>query len=167
MILPGHVAAVALCHRYLRVEFWPALVAGLAPDVIDKPLHYLFDLFLTSRLPMHALLGWLASTLLVWLVAWMVRRADARRYMLGWLMGYGAHLLCDSPLAGGWLPLLWPWRAYGFVESGGPLSYLFGSGALPVRMLMAELLLVVWATVSLSRARLWLATHWPKLRRQT
>ena len=69
MIFPGHLAATVLCHRHLKVAFWPAFWAGLLPDVIDKTLYYVLHLVPGSRVPMHTLWGWLGSTLLLGLAA--------------------------------------------------------------------------------------------------
>jgi hypothetical protein len=57
-------------------------------------------------------------------------------------LAYAAHLLCDSPLVGGKLPFLWPFRAYHFTSPRLPFGFLFGLDAWPIQMLIAELLLV-------------------------
>jgi len=161
MILPGHIAASYLCHRHLSAELTPALLAGVAPDVIDKAAHYLLRASPSSRLPMHTLLGWFASTLLVALIAWLLARARghhglSRRWAWAWFAGYGAHLLCDSPLVGQDLPLLWPWRAYAYSSTGVPLGYLFDGGPLPWWTLLAETLLVLYTLTAAPPVKAWL-----------
>jgi len=64
------------------------------------------------------------------------------RAVLSFFLAYAAHLLCDSPLVGGKLPFLWPFRAYQFTSPRLPLGFLFGLDAWPIQMLIAELLLV-------------------------
>lgn len=161
MILPGHVAASVLCHRHLKVALWPALVAGVFPDLVDKFLYYVLRVAPSTRVPMHTLWGWLASTLLVTLLAWALARSRARAWGWSWAIGYGAHLLCDSPLVGGQLPFLWPLRAYEMSSASVPLSYLFDGGPWPVWTLTAELLLVLFTLATSARVRAWAATHWP------
>jgi hypothetical protein len=165
MILPGHVAAAVLCHRYLKIDLRLALVAGLLPDVVDKVLYYGLHLVPSSRVIMHTLWAWLGTTLLVGLVAWpwmALRGAPGgtrggwRRWVgvLGsWLLGYGAHLLCDSPLTGGNLPFLYPVRGYDFTSPSAPLGFLFGLDDWPLHTLLAEGLLVAFTVVTEIRLR--------------
>jgi hypothetical protein len=141
MIFPGHVAASLLCHRYLKADLRVALVAGVIPDVVDKLLYYGLHVVPSSRLPMHTLWAWLASALLLWATAWLIVRSAARPMAWSWLVGYGAHLLCDSPLLGGELPFLYPFHYYHFGSPEVPLSFLFGLDVWPIQMLVAELLL--------------------------
>jgi membrane-bound metal-dependent hydrolase YbcI (DUF457 family) len=149
MIFPGHVAASVLCHRYLKADLRVALVAGVIPDVVDKLLYYGLRLVPSSRLPMHTLWAWLASALLLWATAWLIVRPAARPIAWSWLVGYGAHLLCDSPLVGGKLPFLWPWLAYDFSSAHMPFGFLFGLDRWPLATLIAEAALValtLWDT---------------------
>ena len=153
MILPGHVAASVLCHRYLKAELRVALIAGVIPDVVDKLLYHVFRLVPSSRVPMHTLVAWVTSTLLVATVAWLVPRGQVRGWAVAWLLSYGAHLLCDSPLLGGELPFLYPFWHYDFRSPAVPLSFLFGLDPWPVRMLVAELLLTLF-TLYVERERI-------------
>ena len=159
MILPGHLAASVLCHRHLKAPLWPTLLAGLMPDVVDKFFYYVLHAVPSSRVPMHTLWAWLGSTLLVGLLALLLGRAPSRAWLWGWFVGYGAHLLCDSPLVGGKLPFLWPLRPYTMGSSSMPLAYLFGAGAWPIWTLTAEFILVGYTLATSQRVRAWLATR--------
>ena len=165
MILPGHVACAVLCRRYLRCDLRLALAASLLPDVIDKLLYHVLHITPNSRLPMHTLLAWLASTALVALIAWLGYRVwgigsrvqgvainpkPHTLHPIPWLLAYGLHLLCDSPLAGGDLPFLWPWRAYDFTSPIRPWAFLFGLDDWPIHTLIVETLLVI-ATIFIER----------------
>ncbi|MBC7237982.1 MAG: metal-dependent hydrolase [Chloroflexi bacterium] len=138
MILPGHIAASTLCHRYIKVDLSVALAAGLAPDLVDKVCYYVLRLMPGSRVPMHTLWAWLLSTLLVAGLAFGLRRERWRDWPWAWFLAYGAHLLCDSPLVGGKLPFLWPLRTYDFTSPVMPLSFLFGLDSWPLHTLLAE-----------------------------
>jgi len=149
MILPGHIAASVLCHRYLKVDLRVVLLAGVLPDVVDKALYYSLHCVPSSRLPMHTLLAWLVSTLIVWVLLRLARRPPAQSLALAWFVGYGGHLLCDSPLVGGRLPFLWPWLRYDFASAHVPLGFLFGLDRWPVTTLLCEAVLValtLWDT---------------------
>ena len=165
MIFPGHIAASVLCHRYLRVDLQVALVAGIIPDVVDKGVYYGFHLGPNSRVPMHTLCTWWASTLLIFLIGYAFRRNAARSWATAWFVSYGAHLVCDSPLIGGRLPFLWPFWSYTFDSPNQPLGFLLGLDEWPIRTLIAEALLV-GLTLYLERGRIagWLAAPraaWP------
>lgn len=140
MIFPGHIAAPVLCHRYAGVNLPVALVAGLAPDVVDKVLYYGFAIVPSSRLPMHTLWGWIGSTLLVLLAGLALRRAAAWGYAC--FLSYGVHLLCDSGLVGDDLPLLYPLVPYDLSSPPFPLAYLLDPANWPWPKLIAEALLV-------------------------
>ena len=144
MILPGHVAASVLCHRYLKAELRLALVAGIVPDVVDKLFYHVFHLVPGSRVPMHTLIAWVASTLLVAAVAWFLPKGQVRGWAPAWFLSYGVHLLCDSPLVGGELPFLYPFLYYDFRSPAMPLSFLFGLDPWPVQMLLAELVVTLF-----------------------
>jgi hypothetical protein len=157
MILPGHIAAAVLCHRHLKLDLRLALVASLLPDVVDKFLYHVLHAVPGSRVPMHTLLAWLATTALVALCAWAwsafplpLRGGRGKGLFIlppsslsfAWFLAYGAHLLCDSPLFGGDLPFLYPFRAYDFSSPRAPLAFLWGLGEWPIYTLLMEALLV-------------------------
>jgi len=133
MIFPGHIAASVLCHRYARVDLRVALVAGITPDVVDKLLHYLLRITPSSRVPMHTLLAWVISTVLVALVAWLTRTAPVRDWAVAWFLGYGVHLFCDSPLLGGELPFFYPFRYMTLAAPRCPFPFSLDSTPGPYR----------------------------------
>jgi len=137
MILPGHIAASRLCHRYLRADWSVVLVAGLAPDIADKFLYYVLGVTPGSRAIMHSLWGWLGTTGLCLVLAFILGKPKALWAWSCWA-SYGAHLLCDSPLFGGWLPFLYPLRDYDFISPSVPLGFLFGLYEVPVVTLAWE-----------------------------
>ena len=161
MIFPGHIAASVLCGHYLKADLRVALVAGVLPDVADKLLYFGLHAVPSSRVPMHTLLAWLLSSLLVLAAAWLIKRPAAQTIAWSWLVGYGAHLLCDSPLVGGELPFLWPWLEYDFSSAYMPFGFLFGLDRWPVMTLVMEALLV-GVTLYRERARLsmWWMRRW-------
>jgi hypothetical protein len=108
MILPGHVAATSLTAAAFRADLDGALAASMFPDLIDKPVRWLLRLTPNDRIPAHSALGWLASTLAVYLLR-------GRRAAYGWLVGYGTHLACDevnAHLNPGRIYFLWPFKHY-------------------------------------------------------
>lgn len=143
------------------------MAAGLTPDVIDKVLYHGLAVVPGSRVPMHTLVAWVSSTALVVssaLIVTLLQRAErpsdashgtfkappvrqrhelARRWGIAWFVGYGAHLLCDSPLVGSKLPFLFPFRQYSFRNPSMPLGFLFGLDRWPVQTLIMEALLVM------------------------
>lgn len=141
MILPGHLAASSLAHRYLRADLPVALVAGVLPDLVDKGLYYLTRLTPNSRVPAHTLLAWVVSSLALLGLAWLI----GRRWLWGysWFLGYGLHLLCDSPMAAGELPFLYPFRAYAFTSPDFPLDYLLDFADWPWVVISLETALVL------------------------
>ena len=108
MILPGHVAAAYLAATALGTDRPAGLVASLFPDLVDKPVRWLFRLTPNDRIPAH--------TLLVCMLTWLATRLLlGQGFSRGWLVGYGAHLLCDQAnahLNPGRLYLWWPFRRY-------------------------------------------------------
>jgi hypothetical protein len=160
------VAASWLCHRHLKTDLTVTMIAGLTPDVIDKVLYHGLAVVPGSRVPMHTLIAWVASTALVVALALVVailQRAErpsdvlrgapqasptrwrdrpAWRWGAAWTVGYGAHLLCDSPLVGSKLPFLYPFCQYSFRNPSMPLGFLFGLDRWPVQTLIMEALLV-------------------------
>jgi len=152
MILPGHIAASYLAHRYLRADLPVALVAGIFPDVVDKGLYYLTHLTPNSRVPAHTLLAWVVSSLILLGLGWLFGHRATWGY--SWAVGYGLHLLCDSPLAAGELPFLYPFRAYAFTSPDFPLDYLLDFADWPwVVIVMETALVLVTIVLELHRRR--------------
>jgi len=153
MILPGHIAAPVLCHRYAGANLPVALTASLLPDIVDKVVYYGTGLSPSSRLPMHTLWGWLGTTLLVMLVGLVFSQAAEWGY--SWCLSYGVHLLCDSGLVGDDLPLLYPLVQYDLTSPPFPLSYLLDPSTWPWPKLIAEALLVAVTVYLEWRRRAW------------
>ena len=108
MIFPGHVAAAYLAARALGTDRRAGMAACMFPDLIDKPVRWLFRLTPNDRIPAHTLLACLLTYL-------GMRHLWGRRVAQGWLAGYGAHLLCDQAnahLNPGRLYLWWPFKRY-------------------------------------------------------
>lgn len=144
MILPGHVAAPVLASRVVDVERRLAVVAGVAPDLIDKFAYYVLHVTRWTRLPAHSPLILALSTAAVAL-AGRLHRGDWR-WAWAWLAGYGLHLLCDLIPPEGVLPLAWPLRSYSeLVSSGRP--WFLGGGPVPWPSVIAEVALVAAALV--------------------
>ena len=109
MILPGHVSAAALAAEALGVDPRGTLSACMFPDLIDKPVRWLFRLTPNDRIPAHTFLVYLLST---FAVSWGM----GRRFGIGWFVGYGTHLACDelnAHLNPGRIYLWWPIKRYG------------------------------------------------------
>ncbi len=108
MILPGHIALAIYGHKLLRVELPTAVVATLAPDIVDKTLAQVLQITPSGRYAMHSLVGWAA--------------ASAAAYLLGgknkgraWAVGHFLHFVGD----GGEMPWLLFLRRYSFSEPHG------------------------------------------------
>ena len=108
MILPGHVAAAILASIVTGADRGGSLAASMAPDLVDKPVRWILGVTPNDRIPMHTLLAWLSSTIIVWL-------SRGRQFAGGWLAGYGSHLLCDeinAHLNPGRIYFWWPLKRY-------------------------------------------------------
>jgi len=108
MIFPGHVAAASLASKALGTDLRAGLAVSMFPDMVDKPIRWLFRLTPNDRIPAHTLLGCATSSLLV-------RFLFGQRFAQGWAVGYGAHLLCDevnAHLNPGRIYFWWPFRRY-------------------------------------------------------
>jgi len=108
VILPGHIAAAYLAARALGTDLCAGLAASMFPDLVDKPVRWLFRLTPNDRIPAHTLL-------MCMLTSAGARLLFGRRFSRGWLVGYGAHLLCDQAnahLNPGRLYLWWPFKRY-------------------------------------------------------
>ena len=108
MILPGHVAAAVLAASGLHANLRGSLAASMFPDLVDKPLRWLWHVTPNDRIPAHSLLGCVLSTLGAWTLG-------GRSFGRGWLVGYGAHLACDelnAHLNPGRIYFWWPFRRY-------------------------------------------------------
>jgi hypothetical protein len=131
MHIPGHLAIGLITHRMLTlfdpaepVPLRPLLIASLFPDVVDKSLGYVFCVMPNGRHYAHNIFALVLLGLGVWLV-W------GRRVGLGWLGGYGGHLLAD----GRKVPWLFPVKSYCFYPGHLRLK--------PIQLLKESVFLVV------------------------
>jgi len=77
VILPGHVATAYLASRALGTDRRAGLAACMFPDLVDKPVRWLFRLAPNDRIPAH--------TLLMWALTYAgVRLLFGRRAAQGW-----------------------------------------------------------------------------------
>jgi hypothetical protein len=143
MILPGHVAAAYLAARLTRTDLRAGLAVSMFPDLVDKPIRWVWRLTPNDRIPAHSLLGWALSTL-------VARYGGGPRFARGWAVGYGAHLLCDevnAHLNPGRIYFWWPFRRYSMHRGPTGLTsslHDFGPAALVVEALLTLLGLWVW-----------------------
>lgn len=143
MILPGHVAAAYLAACVLHVDMRSTLCACMYPDLIDKPLRWLFGLTPNDRIPAHSL-PWAAMT------TCLVVRLGGKSYVRGWMVGYAAHLLCDEVNAQfnpGRIYPWWPFKRYTYHRGPTGLhSSLrdFGGVSLILEVIVALCGLAVW-----------------------
>ncbi len=108
MIFPGHVAAAGLASKVFHVDLRASLLVSMFPDLIDKPVRWVFRVTPNDRIPAHTLLAWMLTTL-------VARVLGGRRFAHGWLVGYGSHLLCDeinAHLNPGRIYFWWPFKRY-------------------------------------------------------
>jgi len=149
VILPGHIAAAYLAARALGTDQRAGMAACMFPDLVDKPVRWLLRVTPNDRIPAH--------TLLACLVTYAgVRLLFGRRAARGWLVGLGAHLLCDQAnayLNPGRLYLWWPFKRYQMHTGPTGLSSSlndFSPASLLLEGGVVGLALVVWL---FSRAR--------------
>jgi hypothetical protein len=142
-MIVGHLAVSALLHYYLDADLKTVVAGGLFPDVVDKTLCQVLRVTPSGRMYAHTLLGLVLST-------GVVSRLWGRRIARAWALGYLGHFAGD---AGGWLPLLYPFRRYEFAR-GEPGLFEIIQNALQRKVDMGiEFVLVVWAACVL--AGLW------------
>lgn len=137
-MLIGHLAISLLEHRYLKADLAPVLIAGIAPDLVDKTLCQVLHLTPSGRMFGHTLLGLALSTSLIALL-W------GRRPAWSWALGYLSHLLAD----GDHIPWLYPFIAYEFPPSPPLWETLLRYLSRPLHLL-PELILCFWAGLSTS-----------------
>ena len=138
MIFPGHMAAAWLASRATRSDGIGALAACMFPDLVDKPIRWLFAATPNDRIPAHTALFWAGTSA-------AACRLAGWRFGRGWLVGYAAHLGCDeinAHLNPGRIYLWWPFKRYqmhrgptGLESSLGdftPLSFVAEAGMVVV-----------------------------------
>jgi membrane-bound metal-dependent hydrolase YbcI (DUF457 family) len=149
MILPGHVAAPLLASRIVGIDRRVAVIAGVAPDLVDKFVFYVLRASHWTRVPAHSMLALISSTIVVAL-AGRVRRRDWR-WGVAWLVGYGLHFLCDMAPGEGVLPWLWPLNPYA-EQVSSPRPWFLSGGPVPWITVITEVALVL-ALVAVEVAR--------------
>ncbi|MFP4393951.1 MAG: metal-dependent hydrolase [Anaerolineales bacterium] len=133
----GHLAISALEHRYWDADLVPVIIAGLAPDLVDKTACQVLHLAPSGRMAGHTLAGLALSTLLI-APLWGKRAARS------WALGYLGHLLGDlnSPV-----PWLYPFVNYDFKPSPSLWRVLHNLFRDPLSLSL-EIALIVWAIVA-------------------
>jgi len=101
--VPGHACVSVLCHKYFRVPLGVCVVAGLFPDLLDKPMYDLLHWFPFGRSWGHSLFGLGVATLGAGLVG-------GRSWALAWFLGHLGHLLSDL----NFVPWFFPFAHYEF-----------------------------------------------------
>lgn len=145
MILPGHVAAAILASHVTGADRGGSLSASMAPDLVDKPVRWVLGITPNDRIPMHTLVAWLSSTIIVWLTR-------GRRCACGWLVGYGSHLLCDeinAHLNPGRIYFWWPLKRYKLHTGPTGLSsslHDFSSVSIALEAVISAAALWLWVT---------------------
>ena len=134
----GHLAISALEHRYLDADLVPVMVAGLAPDLVDKTACQILQTTPSGRMWGHTLIGLALSTLLIDLL-W------GKRVARSWALGYMGHLLGDL---NGPLPWFYPFISYDFKPSPSLWHVLRDFLRDPVSLGL-EMALTVWAIAAL------------------
>ena len=143
MIFPGHVAAAGLVSRALGTDMRATLAVSMFPDVVDKPVRWVFRLTPNDRIPAHTLLGWVCTSSLVRLLC-------GPRAAWGWFVGYGTHLACDelnAHLNPGRIYFLWPFRRYRMhIGPTGLTSSIhdFSPASIVIEATLTVLALSVW-----------------------
>jgi hypothetical protein len=138
-VIIGHVAISVLLHHYLDVDLGLATAAGVFPDATDKFLCQVLRVTPSGRMYGHSLLGVALSTLFVYRV-WGRRAAGV------WLLAYLGHLAADMD---GFVPWLYPFRAYDFEgEKVGLFTIVRRVTRHPLKVGL-ELVLLIWALCAL------------------
>lgn len=110
--VPGHLACSLILYRCFRLNLFIVVLAAFLPDIIDKPLRYVFHVFPFGRNIMHNIPG-------VFLISLIVFVCLGRKKALSWGIGHLGHILSDafeSIIAGNkfLIPWLWPFVSYDF-----------------------------------------------------
>ncbi|HET9200424.1 MAG TPA: metal-dependent hydrolase [Dehalococcoidia bacterium] len=104
MLPLGHVAVALAASDLIGGDTRVAVLSSQLPDLVDKPMAWIFNTTDSSRYVAHTLLATTAC-----LIAASV--AGGRPVARGVLAGYLTHLAADQ-MVGGKVPLLWPFRRY-------------------------------------------------------
>ena len=104
MLPLGHVAVALAASDRIGGDSRAAILSSQLPDLVDKPLAWVFKATESSRYVAHTLV---ATALCLGVVA----AVSGPRTVRGIAAGYLTHLAADE-LLGGKVPLLWPFKRY-------------------------------------------------------
>jgi len=103
--VPGHLGLSLLGNRCLRARLFPVVLAGFAPDVVDKALSWVIHATPYGRSFMHSLTGLVVCTALAFLF-------KGRSWGYSWGLGHFAHLVGDISF----IPWFYPFVDYSFPQ---------------------------------------------------
>ncbi|RKY62861.1 MAG: hypothetical protein DRP95_00455 [Candidatus Latescibacterota bacterium] len=103
--IPGHLGLSLLGNRCLKARLFPVVLAGFAPDVVDKALSWFVHATPYGRSFMHSLTGLVVCTVLAVLV-------KGRVWGYSWAVGHMAHLIGDISF----IPWFYPFVRYTFPQ---------------------------------------------------
>ena len=103
MLPLGHIATALVASDLVKGDSIAAAVSSQIPDLIDKPLAWVFRSTDSSRFLAHTAVAAMTSGALASLAG--------PRIMRGTIAGHASHLVADQ-LFGGKVPILWPLKRY-------------------------------------------------------
>jgi len=110
--VPGHLSVSSVLAKTFNLNIGVVVLAGFFPDIFDKPLYWILNIFPNGRTVMHSLSGLLVMFFLVYLY-------ERKKIAIAWGFGHFGHLICDfssdlilynKPL----IPWLFPFKIYEF-----------------------------------------------------
>lgn len=103
MLPLGHIATALVASDLVEGDSLAAVISSQIPDLIDKPLAWVFRSTDSSR--------FLAHTAVAVAVSGAVASLAGRSIMRGTIAGHASHLVADQ-LFGGKVPVFWPLKRY-------------------------------------------------------
>lgn len=110
--VPGHLSVSSILAKTFNLNIGVIIFAGFFPDLFDKPLYWVLNIFPNGRTIMHSLSGLLVMVFGVYLY-------KRKKIAIAWGLGHFGHLICDlssdlilynKPL----MPWLFPFKIYKF-----------------------------------------------------
>ena len=98
---PGHFSVSLLLKKYLKLEFYPVIIAGIFPDIIDKLLSDILHITQYGRTFMHSIPGVIAASIFVYLL-------KGKAWGISWFAGQLGHLIGDIS----YVPWFYPFISY-------------------------------------------------------